>query len=246
MRRLFALLILCLVVLGLFAQKSEARLSNNNRRAVVLEAFYALHPGHGGWSDKWIGPNCASNWNYLANDSNAYGVVKNWSGYGCSFASVWKVSGDGCSSSGWPASFFNNMVSYGYGSFSGWYGSVGRGGQCKYFANLILYRSESHQAMFPSYATMWSNTETNLALAKEGDVILTVDQGITNHVAIVVEVKKSGSTVTGLDVIDANWVTDNGTTNREVIARHLFSLASIQGVYRIWKGTAYYNEQYVP
>ncbi|MEK7582626.1 MAG: hypothetical protein AAB452_02080, partial [Patescibacteria group bacterium] len=71
-------------------------------------------------------------------------------------------------------------------------------------------------------------------------------QGITNHVAIVVEIKKTGGVVTGLDVIDANWITDNGTTNREVIARHLFQLSSIQGTYRIWKGTTYYFEPYIP
>lgn len=76
---------------------------------------------------------------------------------------------------------------------------------------------------------MWTtNIETDLTKAVEGDVILTYNNGITNHVAIVVEIKRTNGVVTGLDVIDANFISDNGSINREVIGRHLFSISYLQ------------------
>ncbi|MBI4946676.1 MAG: hypothetical protein HY840_09775, partial [Bacteroidetes bacterium] len=226
--------------------ESEARLSNNNRRAVVLETFYSLRPSYDGGCDKTIGGNCVSNWNYLYNNVSAYNVVKGW--YGCN-SSVWTTAGDGsgCVNNNSPTSFYSNVASYGYGTFGGSYGSIGRSGQCKYYANLILYRSGSDQRVFPNYATMWSNTETNMTRAIEGDVILTYNNGITNHVTIVVEIKRDASgNITGLDVIDANYITDTGGVNREVIGRHLFSISYLQQYYRIWKGVSYYSEPYIP
>lgn len=218
--------------------ESEARLSNNNRRAVVLETFYSLRPTYDGGCDKTIGGNCVSNWNYLNNDWGAYNAVKGWYG---SNSSTWSL-------------FYSDVASYGYSTSGGSYGPVGRGGQCKYFADLILYRSEASTRLSPGnhtlsdYPTMWVNTEINLTKAVEGDVVLVYGvSGYTNHVAIVVEIKKTNGVVTGLDVIDANYISDiSGTTNREVIGRHLFLLSSIQGIYRIWKGPSYYAEPYVP
>ena len=241
MKKISAFVVVVMVALsGLFVTKSEAQLSNNNRRAVVLETFYALRPSYDGGCDKTIGGNCVSSWNYLNNDYSAYNIVKSW--YGCSFASLWKVSGDGCGS-GWPASFFNNVAAYGYGTFGGWYGSVGRGGQCKYFANLILYRSGSHPYQLPTYATMWdygNGVERNFALAVPGD-ILTSNPAFAPHTAIVVEIKPNG-----LDVIDANFVSDAGS-NREVIGRHLMLFTDLDGdAFGIWKGISYYNEPYIP
>lgn len=244
---LAAMLLVLIATVVIMVPASEARLSDNNRRAVVLEAFYALRPSHDGGCDKTINGNCVSNWNYLNNDPSAYGVVKGW--YGC-YSSVWTTSGDGsgCANNNYPISFYNNPASYGYGTFGGSYGNIGRGGQCKYFANLILYRSGSDQGTFPTYSNMWANTETDMTKAKEGDVILTYNNGITNHVAIVVEIKKDGNgQVTGLDVIDANFVSDiSGTMNREVIGRHLFSISYLNQYYRIYKGTSYYGEPYIP
>jgi hypothetical protein len=95
---------------------------------------------------------------------------------------------------------------------------------------------------------MWANSEQNLQKATPGDVLQVYgDPHFTNHVAIVVEIKKSGSLVTGLDVIDANFISDvPGMADREVIARHVLSISNIQGHYRIWRGTTYYNEPYNP
>lgn len=244
---LAGMILAVMMTFGIFISKSEARLSSNNRRAVVLEAFYALRPSYDGGCDKTINGNCVSNWNYINNDTYAYGVVKGW--YGCN-SSVWTTSGDGsgCYNNNYPVSFW---TSYGY--YYGYYGTYGRGGQCKYFANLILYRSGSYQTALPAYpSNITSNTdyETNMQNAVEGDVLVTLNEGSgynTRHTAIVVEIKRSGTTVTGLDVIDANFISDNGSLNREVIGRHLLSTSYLQQhSYGIWKKISYYSEPYVP
>jgi len=56
---------------------AEARLAKNSRRAVVLEAFYALRPSHDGGCDKTISGNCVASWPYLTDDLPAYQQVKN-------------------------------------------------------------------------------------------------------------------------------------------------------------------------
>lgn len=246
MKRLISVVLLVLVVVGIFAPVSEAALSSYRRRAVVLEAFYALRPSHDGSCDKTISGNCVSNWNYLDNDYAAYNTVK--SHYGCGIASKWSTSYDSCTSiSGSPVSFFDEVYLYGYGTYSGNYGNIGRGGQCKYFADLILYRSgaqhliDGNKHTIPTYPVMRSNLETNLNTAKPGDILITTDSASYDHTAIIVEIK-----VDGLDVIDTNWISDNGALNREVISRHLFKFVDIQGKYGIWKGTDYYSDQYIP
>lgn len=239
---------LSIVLLVLLASSTVTahaqRFSSNNRRAVVLEAFYALRPSHDGSCDKTISGNCVSNWNFLNSDYGAYLALKN--AYYCN-SSNWALSGDG--SGCYPytplASFYSNPASYGYGAFSGNFGSVGRGGQCRFFANLVANRSLSYSGAFPPYASMWNNVETDLTKAVEGD-ILTTAPGFPFHTAIVVEIKRSGSVVTGLDLIDANWLTDNGTSNREVIGRHLISLPQPAGKWGLWKGIPYYYESYIP
>jgi hypothetical protein len=229
---------------------SEARLSNNNRRAVVLEAFHAIYPPADGGCVKTIpasGPNakCVSNWNYLNDDYGKYSTVKSW--YGC-LSSGWAQPGDGCPANFTAASFFSNVASYGFGTFGGYYGPVGRGGQCKYFTNLILYRSGSHPYLLPRYSDMWTNVDMVLTNAKPGDILTTSPTRNPTHTTIVVEIKyDSFGKVKGLDVIDSNWVSDMGTTmQREVIGRHEMLLSDYQGQFGIWKGVSYYSEPYVP
>lgn len=252
MVRLASIVLVVMMTFGIFIPESEARWSSNNRRAVVLEAFYALRPSHDGGCDKTIttqgGTWCVSNWNYLNNDWGAYNTVRNFSVYQPCHSSVWAFTWESCYAGNAGASFYNDISTYGYGTFGGSNGSVGRGGQCKYFANLILYRSASDQQVFPNYPTMWANSETNLQTTKEGDIILVYNtNGYINHTAIVVEIKRSGTTVTGLDTVDANWVSDNGQSGREVIGRHLLSISYLQQhSYRIWKNISYYNEPYIP
>jgi len=105
--------------------------------------------------------------------------------------------------------------------------------------------------MFPNYDTMWSKSTNDFSNVREGDVVFTVARysGATfDHTAIVVEIKKSGGTITGIDVIDSNFLSDNGDNqgHREVIGRHYFDINYLRQVYRIWKETPYYNCRYDP
>lgn len=118
--RLISVILVILLFSLTLIDESEARLSSNNRRAVVLETFYSLRPTYDGGCDKTINGNCVSNWNYLYNDVNAYTVVKGWYG---SNSSVWSL-------------FYSDIASYGYSTSGGSYGPVGRGGQCKYFVQI--------------------------------------------------------------------------------------------------------------
>jgi hypothetical protein len=249
-KRVIHVIITICLAFATFVPPTEARLSSNNRRAIVLEAFYALRPSHDGSCDKFINGNCVSNWNYLNNDLSAYSYMKNaYFGNDACFASNWAVSGDPCPAlAPLPvASFYSNVALYGYGAFGGSYGSIGRGGQCRYFANLLAYRSQSYSGIFPPYASMWGNVEQDLTKAVEGDILTTnPSYPSTPHTAIVVEIKRSGSTVVGLDLIDANWLSDNGASNREVIGRHLLPLPQPAGKWGLWKGVSYYSEPYIP
>lgn len=246
--RLISLLAGIQMIFLLFAFAGEARLAATNRRAVVLEAFFALRPSYDGGCDKTIKGNCVSSWNYLYNDLHGYSVVKGW--YSCD-SSVWAVAGDigGCANYG-PISFYSNVASYSFGTFGGLYGPVGRGGQCKYFANLLLYRSASDQRLIPSYNRLNATepVETNMTKIVEGDVIFTYNRGaVSNHVAIVVQVKRDiYGNVSSADVVDSNYISDTGGYNREVIGRHNFTISTLNQYYRIWKGVSYYYEPYTP
>ena len=248
MKRLTSLLLLTMFFFGFFVSRTEAGFSSNKRRAVVLEAFYALRPSHDGSCDRTIpsptgegSGRCISTWNYLASDAYAYSVVKGWYQHDCD-SSEWSMPGDGsnCRNS-YPFSFYNNV--YGYGYSNGPYGFVGRGGQCKFFANLVLYRSGAHQGRIPTYDELPSQGESNLTLVRPGDVLFRPHF----HIAIVVEVKRNSSgAVTGLDVIDSNWISDNGLQSREVIGRHLYPIQEVQDKYMLWKGAFYFNTDYDP
>ena len=131
------------------------------------------------------------------------------------------------------------------------------------FANLVLYLSGSDRNEFPSTPTMWGNADPNLQHAVEGDVIQLYHDSTegfrTDHVAIVIQIYRTGGTITALDVIDSNYLTDMtspSTGEREIIGRHAFctmaqscpfsNVQMIQGHYRIWKGPAYYSTSYDP
>lgn len=247
--------------------------SSNLRRAVVLEAFYALRQSHDGGCDQTIMVNgnndCVSSWNFLNDQTNlgpqALSALNSAYGYPNCFASDWAVSSDACYASGYTApSFYSDVADYGYSTAGGNHGSVGRGAQCVFFANNILYRSQSDMVTAFSFDSMASggNNDPNLQDVVEGDVIFLYGDSTqyftTNHVAIVVQVYRLGSEVTALDVIDSNYVSDiSETPNREVIARHSFcavgngdcsftGVQMIQGHYKIWTGTSYYTTSYDP
>src|SRR5207245_112705 len=127
----------------------------------------------------------------------------------------------------------NFAANYGFGPWGGSYGyeAIGRGGECFYFADLVLWRASLPGAPkltfpIPSYAALASQSQSNLQMTHEGDIIFSSS---VPHVAIVVEIKRDGSNnVASLDLIDANWLSDTGGPWREVIGRHNLSVSYLQ------------------
>lgn len=192
----------------------KAQLSSVPREAVVLEAFYGLDWRHNGTSPKKLNGLTIGAWNYLSSDLNAYGVVKNW--YGCGWASMWTRNGGSC---GYKAMGYNSF--YDYPKNYGLFGSYGRGGQCKFFANLVLYRSGIYQRRLPTYAEM-KNSCRSIRYARPGDLVFTYNSCAGSHTGIVVAVLAGNpdqGTVTMVDMIDANYVTWGGV-DEEIIGRH--------------------------
>jgi hypothetical protein len=224
--------------LALFASASAADAQARNK--VVQEAYFALSFAANGTSHQTINGNYAGSWNWLDSDYNAYRKVASW--YGCN-ASDWAVPGDGsgCYPYDRYVSFYSNPSGYGYSSIGSPYALFGRGGQCVYFANLVVYRSGVYTGSFGLLRDMWNVGNPNMHQVQFGDVIQRFDDpsGAINHVAIVVAVYTTAGSVTSVDVIDSNWVSDSGAANHEIIARYNLSISTLQGHFKIWKVPGY-------
>jgi len=107
-----------------------ARLHWDTRTAIQLEAFYALNTSHNGGSTEDINGYAVSDWNYIYSDSNAYVAEKNH--YGDDASEYY--------------SYYHDLEDYGMDD-----DDHGRGGQCRHFADLILYRSGTYQSFLPTY-----------------------------------------------------------------------------------------------
>jgi hypothetical protein len=230
---------------------SSSPFSSNARQAVVLEAFYALRTSHDGGCDQYIYylsyNNCVSSWNFLNDNNQASGPLAMANlvpAFGID-ASDWAVPSDtyydARYDTGIPPSFYSDLATYGYSTAGGTNGSVGRGGQCVFFANNILYRSQSDQSTL-NFATMMNtptssnpnpdprlNPDPNLQDVQMGDVLFLYGGSgafSVNHVAIVVNLYPGPDGIEAVDVIDSNYVPDNMpiSSGREAIAKHSFCL----------------------
>ena len=257
-------LLLVFAVTPLFGIKTaDARLASNNRNAVVLEAFYALSPDHSGFTNKQIWGSVVGVWNYLDNDHNAYENVKK--AYPKPYASKPVL---------WPSAdqnlFYDNSAQLGYANLRKFgiynnstndkYGAVGRGGQCKFFVDTLLFRSESAARIdngthvLPLYSVMNDSSDTSKAKpapigkARPGDVIFIPNNGHTALVVAILAGDPVAGTVSEVDVVDSNFVAGDGN---EVIARHRLRVTYAGGTsdlaaYKIYTGVSYYGEDYKP
>lgn len=228
-------------------------MAQTNRQKVVNEAFYALSTAANGTSPQTLNGNYVGSWSWLDSDFNAYNTVKTWyneysgGAYTC-LASDWAVAGDPCPNlTGHPvSSFYSNPSGYGYTAIIPEV-RYGRGGQCVFFANLVVYRSQvdtqvNQSQPFPSKPTMYGNGNANMQQVQIGDVIVRYHVGsMVDHVAIVVQVYTSGGSVSSVDVVDSDFFPDylSGVSYPEVITRHNFTIANLQGIFRIWKVPGY-------
>jgi len=204
------------------------------RDAVIREAFYALSPSASGLSSRTIttsqGIMVAGDWNYLWSDQAALSAML--AKYEQANSSVWRR---------YPYPYQYRATStpnigysplWGGRSEYGAYGGYGRGGQCKFFANLVLYRSSGYRLQLPTYSTMQYYTRS-VGYARPGDVIFRYGSNLTPHVAIVTKILSgdpNSGTVTSVDVVDANWC------NRcEIIQRHPISGSTLTQ-FRVYTG----------
>lgn len=207
------------------AETVAGKIGNDARMAIVYECWYALrqyylsHPndeGPHGHPD--IGGMTVSNWNYPASDTVAFNDVRRRYGY---YSTV--------------SSSFGTSNSYALK------GGYGRGGQCTFFATLIIRRATGRTPSWSFYGSTRGGALTDVRNAQPGDIIV-ANRNYTgapyNHVAIVV--KRLGG---GLDVVDSNWVgyrsypIRSGYPDSELIGRHPLSWSRLsRDHYRCYSG----------
>ena len=213
---------------------AEARMAPQgvqyDRQAIVLEAYYAVTGSQhycpyvgSGDSDRRIG-----RYNYLLSDVGAYWHTREnrWA----SRYPDWAVSSNSDNRLR-RLLLAGNLPAYGLA------GGVGRGGQCKYFANLVLYRAEVAGAdPMPRYADLQGRSSR---YARPGDVLFKQNPPHTALVVRVLRGNPDSGTVTGVQVVDSNWVGNSGR-NSEIIGIHNY-YGSQLSYYRVWSGAPYYN-----
>lgn len=170
------------------AQLAGAYWGNN----LISEAFYALCEQRSGSSHKFYYGQPMSDWEY-----------------------PWR--GDCCNA-------LNRVTSLMYGSNTSWRGGLGtwngfqQGGQCKFFANLVLYRSSygypGGHLFLPSG---YSYAPYGWRQAQAGWIIQAPSS--RPHTAIVVA--NHGSS---LEIIDSNWIGGDGNF---AIGRHWLSASTL-------------------
>ena len=206
-----------------------------DRQAIVYEARYAAIGIP--YTPLVIPPN----WNYLASTAATYWHTRDRQ---TGWLNTYPIDG-------WMTNtkdpvmrqYFiaGNLPAYGR------YGGVLRGGQCKYFANYVLYRAgvsgtgSSSVDPLPSYPTMWKSGKSS-SYAKPGDVLFkySTTKANYNHTAIVTRIlqgSSSAGTVSSVEVVDSNYV------GNEAIGTHVFSGSALTP-YKVWTGAPYFNYNY--
>lgn len=224
-RNIICALFLGAVILGATMMPAEARLApagvQYDRTAVVNEAYYALS---GVPYSSSIG---SSTWNYLSSDPGAYWHTRDY------WTTRYPVNGYMTNANDLVLrNYFIAGNLPAYGRYNGYL----RGGQCKYFANLLLYRAGvANVDPMPTYTTMATQAKSS-SYAKPGDVLFRTNY----HTAIVTRIISGNSatgTVTSVEVVDSNYV---GGAGNERIGLHTFSGTTLTQ-YKVWTGVSYYK-----
>ena len=186
---------------------AEARLAPSgdqyDRQAMVNEAVYAMRGPYCG--PLWIGQ-----WNYMASDPMAQRLV------------ITKMGGVG-RYSGWTA----DGIITGHPEY-GFIDGKGRGGQCLFFVNLLLHRSESDKT---SNQNNWNNIErhaTSIEAAVPGDLVFRPRPG--PHIAVVVY--RSGNYIS---IVESNY------RQPEIMAIRYTTVSTLRSQgYKTYTGVDYY------
>jgi hypothetical protein len=246
-------LVFTLATLAIQVPKVYSRLSDNDREAVVFEAYYALSKtNRDGTSNNTINGKYYGDWNYIASDIKSYELLK--SKLRC-WSSDWTANGKSpyeCGGKNQPTckycsagkehDFYTNIEGYGFAK------NIGRGGQCKFFAHLLLKRAIGEENI-PSYNEM-EKKSTDIKNVQSGDVIFNKTH---NHTAIVVDVKRDKGVLKEITVIESNksnpkdglcdnqqWNQQWWSLNGEAIGTRKINNSTEWNQYRVWTGTSYY------
>ncbi|MBU4580699.1 hypothetical protein KKB43_06860 [Patescibacteria group bacterium] len=197
------------------AMPAEARLAppgnQYDRQAMINEANFAVTATTYGC----VGCSFYGRWNYLNYDVPAVKAVAGRFGNNATYV-------------GWTATGVANGK-YWYGFIDG----AGRGGQCLYFVNLLLYRSEADRRQYiPDGVRHYYWPDVNkqaadITTVKAGDVIFIP----STHAAVVVW--RSGNSI---EIVESNY------QQPEKIAYRYTTIPSLSGAgYKVYIGVDYYN-----
>ena len=204
-------------------------IGSDRRMAVVYESWFALRrsylqtPNSTGPTDGLtLKGRVASDWNYIGSDPNAFTQVR---GVLSSNSSVCTYFGTG---DDYGMKQSQNGIRY------------GRGGQCTYFANLILYRAlggfqfSSNASAGSGGRFVWADLSQSAypkaTEAQPGDLVF-IKSGVW-HIAVCVRRPSS----TSMEVVESNYTgygesthsvgIYNGTHNSELIARRIINFTN--------------------
>lgn len=217
---LWNLAVIGLLVVAMFTMimNAEARIPQNgayyDREAIIREAYFAVmgdvnaFPG----TTKQMGK-----WNYMDFDRPAQVRTIN--------ELTAQYAGD-------TTPIIDGWVKYGFKD------SIGRGGQCFFFINLLLYRSEADRT--PDKFNSWSNdiypngVEMTGDRPRPGDIIFKRADSTSQHIAIVVS--RSGDNVGVIESNGGTW---------EAISHRLTTIKALKdGRYKVFTNVNSYNNNY--
>ncbi|MBU3964785.1 hypothetical protein KKG29_01500 [Patescibacteria group bacterium] len=180
-KRMNALAIMGLLIVAIFAMAApaEARFAppgnQYDRQAMVGEATYAIMGPYYG------PPYGTGKWNYMASDLTSQRAVVN-------------IMGGIGTNAGWTA---DGVIS-GHPEY-GFIDGVGRGGQCLFFVNLLLYRSEADRTGNLNNWNFIESHSTSIDNARGGDLVFR-PRTLGKHIAVVYA--RSGDSIS---VIESNY-----------------------------------------
>jgi len=153
------------------------------RQTVIQEALHALDQSNTNDINKPYDQNTKGNWNWLWQNGDAeaertLNAIKKPLSQQC-LPSIWAIQNDGskCTSYAKPVSFYSQLDVYGYYQQPNVdTQKFGRGGQCYFFANLVVYRAgETGQKViegFMGYTMMIQTPDSRtIKYVRQGDVI---------------------------------------------------------------------------
>jgi hypothetical protein len=224
------LLAVGLIIVVMFAMATitvEARIgpvgSQYDRQAMIEEAYFSVTGVVG--SHPFPTSNLLGKWNYMDFDRPAQNLIIN------------RIKSE---NAGWSTPIIDGWVKYGFKD------GVGRGGQCLFFVNLLLYRSEADRRAYSSTNCnyCWSYIEPRSVAIdstrpKAGDIVFKPRP--SQHIVVVVY--RDVANPDKIWVVDSNFATNPapGVYNEVASLRPTTITWLKNNGYRVYTDVSYYN-----